>query len=291
MPSDLLRRPDSSLGDEADTDPRARWNVDGDVMASLRLGAASDALVAGEPDRALAEAELLLSRTPNDMHALLVVGRAAVRTGDGLMARGALEAVVEAQPELGEAWALLALARVLTADPEAGVEAALRATQILPDDALAWHHLAVAYERDHRAALAEDAAAQAERLSPQVFARPRAWTEDEWRRALTAARGLLPEPVLAWYERVPLVWGSFPATALLQTSMPPLSPFIDAHLELPPAPPSAGAQDPHAAAVLPRAVVLYRANLSRPACALDGLARRIALALVRQADAWLHIDG
>lgn len=283
MPSDRGRRPGEPARTGREDDPRAAWVIDANVMAGLRLGAASGALSSGDADRALAEAELLLHRTPDDIDALAVVGRAAVRTGDGGMAQIALERVVDARPTAAEAWALLALARLLTADADGAVRAAEEATRLAPDAPLGWHHLAVALERCGRGAAAEQASEVAERLDPRVFVRPQVWDEGQWTRALTAARGLLPPVVARFYARVPLRWGSFPEEALLRVSSPPLSPFIDASID-----PGHGTSPGRSK--LPAAVVLYRSNLARPACALDELARRIALALARRAEDWLTSD-
>lgn len=272
MPFSRGRRPAEGGGTGAHATGAAAWVIDATVMAGLRLDAASGALSEGDADRALAEAEQLLHRTPDDIDALVVVGRAAVRTGDGAMAAAALRRVLDARPELGECWALLSLALLLEADPEGAVEAAERATVASPEAPLGWHHLAVALERAGRAAEASGAALRAEALDPKTFARPVSWSDEEWTRALSAAREGLSPVVREFYRDVPLRWASFPDVGLLRSSSPPLSPFIDA-LALPPTPGRAS----------PAAVVLYRDNLARPSCSLAELSLRLELALQRRA--------
>lgn len=272
MPFSRGRRPGELGGPGAQATGAAAWVIDATVMAGLRLGAASGALSEGDADRALAEAEQLLHRTPDDMDALIVVGRAAVRTGDGAMAAAALRRVLDARPALGECWALLSLALLLEADPEGAVAAAARATEAAPEAPLGWHHLAVALERAGRAAEASGAALRAEALDPKTFARPLQWSDADWTRALTVAReGLLPL-VREFYQDVPLRWASYPEVGLLRSSSPPLSPFIDA-LALPPGPGRSK----------PAAVVLFRDNLARPSCSLAELSLRLELALQRRA--------
>jgi len=271
MPFSRGRRP-GELGGTGGHGATAAWVIDSAVMAELRLGAASGALSEGDADRALAEAEQLLHRTPEDVDALIVVGRAAVRTGDGSMAAAALRQVLDARPENAECWALLALALLLDADAEQAVEAAEHATAAAPGSPLGWHHLSVSLERAGRPAEARTAALQAEALDPTTFARPMEWSEADWTRALTAARDGLPPLVRDFYRAVPLRWAPFPDRALLKASSPPLSPFIDA-VALPPAP----------GRTAPSAVVLFRDNLARPSCGLAELSLRLGLALQRRA--------
>lgn len=272
MPFSRGRRPGELGGPAAHGTSAAAWVIDAAVMAGLRLGAASGALSEGDADRALAEAEQLLHRNPDDIDALVVVGRAAVRTGDGAMAAAALRRVLDARPELGECWALLSLALLLEADPDGAVEAAERATTESPEAPLGWHHLAVALERAGRPSEASAAALRAEALDPRTFARPTSWSDEEWTRALIAAREGLSPLVRDFYRGVPLRWASFPDVGLLRSSTPPLSPFIDA-LALPSA---------HGGTA-PAAIVLYRDNLSRPSCTLAELSLRLELALQRRA--------
>lgn len=267
-----------------DETPLTPWSFHADTLDALRLQKAREALQEDNLDEALVEAEEYLARNPEDVDALRIVARAALQLGDALTAREAIEQVLEREPGGAADLAVLALARIESADLRGGLDAARWAVQIAPDLADAWTYQGMALERLGDTGEAALAYRRAHEIDPEAHPLPTSIDEATWEAALERARRSLPGPIRTFYANVPIAWELFPDPAELSEAEPPTSPFVDALYTG--TPPLEG--DPWVDR--PPAVRLFRGNLGRPAADLTELARRIGHALLTEAVDWIGIE-
>lgn len=260
------------------------WSVDPDTMISLRLKKAREALLRGEAEAALIEAEELLEEHPGHADALFLVGDAAQTMRDSGMARLAFEQYLERRPATASALEGLAVARFECVEFQAALEAARASVEVEPGRARAWYYHGLLLERLGDQEGATRCFDRANALEPAGHPQPRTWSDAAWEEALEKGRKLLPGPIRAFYAQVPVRWERFPAEAELLDHSPPLSPMSYALFEG--EPPIEG--DPWTEP--PRSVRLYRGNLRHGARKLEDLARRIADALLHEAAAWLGVQ-
>lgn len=277
------------------------WSVDPDHLRALRRRHAEQAFAASEFDRALAEAEELLSSTPDDAEALWITARAALHVGDACMSEAALRhllAIPEARRPATEAQLLshLALAVFLQADFDEASDIARQALRADDTSAMAWLHLALSEERLGHSAGARAAYLHAQQLAPNSIPPngedpPRA----SWDRLLNAAMMHLSEDERGVLAPLEVAWEWFPAADLLRSVEPPISPFIEVLVsgDSPPEPSDSPEVDEGDALLqlLPKArtLTLFRGNLLRGAPSTSELVDRLVLSLRSEIAAWLGV--
>jgi len=278
------------------------WAVDPDHLRALRRRHAEQAFAASQYDRALAEAEELLTATPDDAEAIWVTARAALHVGDACMAEAAIRQLLtlpEARQPASPVQLLshLSLAVFLQADFATASELARRAIQYDDQSPMAWLHLALGEERLGHSAGAKAALIHAATLSPTGV--PRSGDDlppPTWARILSAAMMHLSEDEQAILTPLEVAWEWFPEAELLRSVSPPISPFIEvlisgeAEAEAEDADDTEDEPDP-LLQLLPKArrVALYRGNLLRGTPSTSDLVDRLALSLRSELAAWLGI--
>lgn len=260
------------------------WNIDPLALASLRLEKASQALARGDADLALVEAEELLESAPNSVEALAVVAESALMLGDAMLALAALATLEVAGDDSAKFWCDLSRARFLAADLEGSLRAARAATERAPDMGDAWLQQALSLERLGRPSAAALAWQHAATVDAERFSLPPVIAEDVWQSSLDQALLALPQPVQAFYLRVPIAWAAFADVADLVAVQPPLSPLLDGmYSGTPPSDPEDRGES------LPDCVRLFRGNLRLPASNATQLTARIHATLVNEAADWLGL--
>jgi tetratricopeptide (TPR) repeat protein len=267
------------------SDTTGPWKrVDAQVLESLRLEEARQALARNDPHTALVEAEELLYLHPHQIDALTIVAEAASAMGDAWTARiayGELRAVL---PDDVAALRGLMVAEFECLDYAKALESGRALAKHEPSSAEAWYFQGLAHERLGREADAKRCIQKAARLAPEVYPPDAAVPPATWKRSLERARALLPGPFRAFLKPVAIEWRELPTNDDLQESEPNTSPFVDALYQG--EPPREG--DPWTEP--PAAVRLFKGNLRRPAPRDDEeLARRIAASLLREAADWLGV--
>ena len=235
-----------------------------------------DALDAGEPERALAEAQLALRQTPEDPVLHFLAGIALLELARPEDAALALDRAVALDPEDPEFRAARAQARFAAcrfADAKADAEHALGA-----DDrqAEALSVLGLVLEREGRFEEADLRLAAAARLDPERFPKPVRLSREAFDETVVRAGAMLPEEFRARLDEVPVVVEDLPSEAVLIDEVPPLDPellglFVGTALnERTFAAPGIEA---------PPRILLFRRNLERFARDEDELRREIARTL------------
>ena len=267
------------------SDTTGPWKVDAQVLESLRLEEARNALERNDPHKALVEAEELLYLHPHQIEALTVVGEAASAMGDAWTARiayGELKAVLPEDPAPLRG---LMVAEFECLDYKRALETSRQLAKMEPSSAEAWYFQGLACERLGRGSDAKRCIQKAARLAPDIYPPDAAIPPATWKKAMERARALMPGPFRAFLKSVPIQWRDLPTNEDLLESEPNTSPFVDALYQGDP--PREG--DPWTEP--PAAVRLYKGNLRRPAPHDDEeLARRIAAALLREAADWLGVQ-
>ena len=251
---------------------------------SLRLGEAEKALVTGELDRALIEAEELLDEDPSHKKALELVSQAALGMGDVIMALEALNRFTELHTPDSRMLHALAVARFQAVDYPGCLAAAEQATALDRDLAAAWHYQGLSLERMGKASTAKTRFKKAAALEPETFPLCPPWVELPWKDFLEKALDNLPQPIQVFFDGIDIRFSDFPAIEDLLENYPPLSPFTDALYRG--QPPKDG--DPWVST--PDFVSLFQANLSRPSQSPDDITRRITEALMHEAMHWLGLS-
>jgi len=257
------------------------WSVDPATLLNLRLGKADDALLRGEFDTALVEAEELLDDHPAHPRALEVVAQASLAMGDALTALAALTRFVELHTPDAMTLVALAAARFESVDFAGALAAGGQAATLDSHLAEAWYYQGLAAER---MGLMDDASAhfqQAAKLAPDRLRPPSAYADIEWEAALAQALAQLPAALQEFYEGIPVRWDDFPAIEDLLEHYPPLSPFTDALYR--------GQRDPHVDpwTQRPELLHLYRANLARAVESTTEIPEQLARAMLHEAAHWL----
>jgi hypothetical protein len=264
-------------------DAGSPWAMDREVLGSLRLGVAEEALARDDWHRALVEAEELLAETAGHVGALSVVARAAWSLGDYGMARAAAEAWARAVPSDADARRWLAEARYGALDFE-GTVALLdggAGDAVLQElGARAYEHLGQAGSA--AAALERARAAGGQDVGPMGDPTPAGWA-----RALRRARHMLGPEARALLQAVPIEWAHLPRREDLEAERPPLAPdTIALAVGTPPAP-----EGEHPLDHPPELVRLYKRNLLWAAEDDESLAELIAEGLEDVAARWASTPG
>lgn len=258
------------------------WAADPDLLLGLRRSRAGDALLRGDPEEALIEAEELLDSHPDDVQALTIVGHAALELADPRMAALALDGVVRRRPDDAEAWAFLAMARTHMGALADALQAAQAALGVDDELALAWHLRGIVRDRLGQPGTDRDHA-RAAALDPQRFPLPTPITQATWDQALALARALLPLPARQFVGGLRLEWADLPPVDPPEEDEDGDSPLRAA--EAVGLPPTQDGPDG-----VPTAIRIYRGNLAWPPTSVDGLAERIAAALTSVAYEWVEPD-
>jgi len=276
------------------------WGFDRGHLSQLQLDRARETLEAGDPARALAEAEELLDSQPDDAVALAVVGRAALVLGDGATAAAALQAVARALPDDAEVWAELARARFSSADWDGALTAVGQVLAIsAPADAAVATACFVRGQITLRSALSPAPAplpspgsppgdpqadlARAAALDPARYPLAHPLSDARWRTCLQRALLAVSEPVQAFLEGVPLAEQAWPTLERLQAGLPLATPEVGALAQGEPP-----AVDPWI--TRPETITLFRENLCWPPASGEIISQRIAQALTNVAVAWTDED-
>ena len=274
------------------------WAVDPDHLRKLRRRHAEQAFAGSEFDRALAEAEELLSSTPDDAEALWITARAALHIGDACMSESALRQLLnfpESNRPASEAVLLshLSLAVFLQADFTSASNLAQQAIRLDDSSAMAWLHLALAVERLGQPANARVAYMQASKRAPNGVPPdgddpPQA----VWDHVLAAAIMHLSDDEQAVLSPLAVSWEWFPPAELLRSVQPPISPFIEAIVSgsrPPAAAPQPGEDDLLQLVPSAQKLTLYRGNLLRGAPETAELVDRLVLSLRSEIAAWIGV--
>ncbi len=278
------------------------WTVDPDHLRSLRRRHAEQAFAASQFDRALAEAEELLSATPDDAEAIWITARAALHVGDACMAEASLRQLLTLPEDRQPASPVqllshLSLAVFLQADFASASELARRAIQYDDQSPMAWIHLALGEERLGHSAGAKAALIHAASLSPSGV--PQSGEDlplSTWSRILSAAMLHLSEDEQAILAPLEVDWEWFPEPELLRSVAPPISPFVEVLI-------SGGGADANEEAsasehetdpllqLLPKArgLALFRGNLLRGTPSTSELVDRLTISLRSELAAWLGV--
>ncbi len=150
-------------------------------------------------------------------------------------------------------------------------QAFLRVLAASAEDPYAHHHLGLIYERTGRIAEAESHHARAQRLAPAEFPPPLLLAPKEFRSEVDRAIAELAPELRELLSLASLEIEDLPSTEDLGASEPPFSPTIlGLYRGLP-----AGVEAGETTSAPPRAIVLYRVNLSRAAHSRAELNRQI----------------
>jgi len=240
-------------------------------------------LAEGELDKALIEAEELLDDRPSHPQALAIVGFAALKMGDIVMALEALNRFVELHQPDATLLHALSVARFEAVDYPGCLAAAEQATRKEPSLVAAWHYQGLALERLGKPTVAQARFEKAEALDPDHFPVPPDHKPLDWARLLGLAIDKTPQPIQVFYDGVSIRFAEFPAIEDLLENYPPLSPFTDALYRG--RPPEDG--DPWV--YRPTQVTLFQGNLSRPSIDENDVIKRITDALMHEAMHWLGV--
>jgi len=278
------------------------WLVDPDLVHAMRRDHAEAALKSGQLDRALVEAEELLSERPHDAHALWITARAALSMGDACTAERALDQLLERSEDdrpvpAPVLHAEMAFARFLQA--EFGAARTSAATALALDRTLpsAWVFLGLAEERLGRPDEATEAYERAESIeagsAPRRLPSPPLAT---WVRMLETAKQHLPDDQAAVLSNLDVIWQDLPDPTVLKSVEPAISPFIEALIsgDDPLDEPLDPDIDPLDAALQqavpsPSVLTVYTANLLRGQPSTADIVDRLAKALRAELAAWLGI--
>jgi len=249
----------------------------------LRLGEAEKALVNGELDRALIEAEELLDEDPSHKKALELVSQAALGMGDVIMALEALNRFIDLHTPDARMLHALAVARFQSVDYPGALVAAEQAASLDRTLTAAWYYQGLALERLGRLEDATRCFSQASELEPENFPIHPGWDHFDWSEMLENALDTLPQPIQVFCDGLDIRFADFPAVEDLLENYPPLSPFTDAlYRGTPP-------QDGDPWVSRPERISLFKGNLSRPSQDLEAIVKRIAEAVIHESLHWLGL--
>ncbi len=257
------------------------WSVDPATLLDLRLDKAENALVRGEFDTALVEAEELLDDHPAHPRALQVSAQSCLGMGDALSALAALTRFVELHTPDATTLVTLAAARFECVDFPGALAAGGQAATLDAKMAEAWYYQGLAAERLGHMDEAQAHFGKAASLTEDRLPQPRDFSNLAWDQLLEQALSSLPEPLHAFFETVPFRWDDFPAVEDLLEHYPPLSPFTDALYRGHPDP------DVDPWSQRPEYLHLFRANLARAVELEEDIAEQLARALLHEAAHWL----
>ncbi len=185
-----------------------------------------DALDAGDPDLALARAEIALERGGEDPVLRFLAGVALLESDDPAAAVAHLARAVELDPEDAEFRANLALALYRAgrfAEAGSHAEAAVAADAGLPD---AHHVRGLLLEREGRLDEADAAFRRASRIDRERFPEPVRLGRAAFEREVVDAGELLPEEFQRHLAEVAVTVEDVPSDAVLFDGDPPLDPEL-----------------------------------------------------------------
>ena len=257
------------------------WSVDPATLLGLRLDKAESALMRGEFDAALVEAEELLDEHPAHPRALQVAAQSALGMGDSLTALAGLTRYMELHSPDATTLVTLAAARFECVDYPGALAASGQAATLDTSLAEAWYYQGLAAERMGDPTDAHAHYERAAELAADRLPIPRAFAELPWDHYLNSALDSLPQPVQEFLRDVPIRWDDFPAVEDLVGHYPPLSPFTDALYRGQPD----VEQDPWHQR--PEYMHLFRANLARSVELESAIPEQLARALLHETAHWL----
>jgi len=257
--------------------------VEPGTLLALRLGEAEKALMTGELDRTLIEAEELLDEDPSHKKALELVSQAALGMGDIVMALEALNRFIELHTPDARMLHALAVARFQSVDYPGALVAAEQATTLDRTLTAAWYYQGLALERLGRLEDASACFSKASALDPENFPIHPGWSQLDWSAMLEDAIDRLPQPIQVFCDGLDIRFVDFPAIEDLLESYPPLSPFTDALYRGTPPPEG----DPWVSR--PEYINLFKGNLSRPSQDIEAITKRISEAVIHESMHWLGI--
>ena len=265
------------------TSPPSPWTVDPDTLLQLRLSHAQNLFKNEQFHAALVEAEELLAQEPGHMSALKLVAEIALTIGDATLAAEAYSELLESRPTDPDFLAGLAMAQFGLAQLTISEHLARQAIRLQPNHAHAWFCLGLSLERSGKPIPAKEAFQNANAYNAERYPIRPPLEQALLDQALQLAEARFDSVAKRFYAEVPIQWADFPLARDLQSTTPPLSPFVDALYDgQPPIGSPPWSQ-------LPSVVNLYRRNLSWGKPDVDSLAHRIQAALMREAHHWLGL--
>jgi tetratricopeptide (TPR) repeat protein len=257
--------------------------LDPGAVAALRLDRSREAYQNRDLVTALLEAEELLEAEPDNIEALEVLGDTELELGHGREADLVFSHLLDLQPDEPMYLTGQAIARFLHTDFEGAVASGLEALEKAPELTEAHAYLGLAFERLGHLDLSETHLSKAAELDPQGWSPPPDIDDIPWQGLLSAAMARVPESLLGFYDKVPIVWMNLPDPWVLRAVDPPISPLVLALYEGTPTGPG------NETGLLPRSMRIYQGNARRFARDMDRLTEDLTHALSAEAADWLGL--
>lgn len=244
-----------------------------------------DLLEKGEVERARRRLQGLMQKRPDHPDLLIVDAAVCLDEGDPGRALAALKgAERSADPSLF--FHLRAVAHFEMAQLEQARDDAGRALAIQPDLADVHELLSRIHEHLGENEQAEEHAAEAQVLEPEVFGPPLDVSDEEFDALVEQAVGKLPDEVRRHLDEVPVLVEALPRREILTAEDPPLSPdllglFVGRHL----------LERSHTDVPgVPGAIFLFRRNLLRACGDREELEREVRITVQHEVGHLLGLD-